>query len=295
MFNKYDIEFLKQMIPHHKLALTMSAAVLKDGSDAQVLALAKEITDSQKKQIDQMTTWLDEIGEKPDKKMKMNRLGGIKMKYKYHTPIKYDLQPKNSVPQDNDGDAEDAAEVELPTLIGYPIIWGAITDGDSRRHRFAKNCVVVDPAAEIHALYFHDYKDILGTTFNGTLRLIPDNVGLRVEIDPPSCSYAKDVVELIEDNYVRGMSFGMIPLASNDAVVNGEVVTTFTSIKLTEVTITAIPAVSQTIVEIQDENIAPEDDQFSDKKSKDEIDEDDEDEEDYEFANRMEAIRFLGF
>ena len=61
---------------------------------------------------------------------------------------------------------------------------------------------------DIRALFNHDSNQVLGRKSNGTLSLSEDKKGLKVRIEPPDTSAARDVVELIRRGDVSGMSFG---------------------------------------------------------------------------------------
>lgn len=67
--NAADKKFLKEMVPHHKMAVKMADAVIMEGSDMRVYALARAIRDGQAKEIEKMEGWLKEIGEKPNGSM----------------------------------------------------------------------------------------------------------------------------------------------------------------------------------------------------------------------------------
>lgn len=67
--NAADKKFLKEMVPHHKMAVKMAEVVIKEGSDMRVYALARKIRDGQAKEITEMTSWLTEVGEKPNGSM----------------------------------------------------------------------------------------------------------------------------------------------------------------------------------------------------------------------------------
>ncbi|HYX35093.1 MAG TPA: DUF305 domain-containing protein [Oligoflexus sp.] len=51
--------FVKMMIPHHQSAVDMAKAYLKEGTDPEITALAQMIIEAQKKEIDQLNTWLE--------------------------------------------------------------------------------------------------------------------------------------------------------------------------------------------------------------------------------------------
>lgn len=67
--NAADKKFLKEMVPHHKMAVKMADTVIKEGADMRVYALARAIRDGQAKEITQMEGWLKEVGEKPNGSM----------------------------------------------------------------------------------------------------------------------------------------------------------------------------------------------------------------------------------
>lgn len=166
------------------------------------------------------------------------------------------------VPPDVDG-VPDVGETKLPTLTGYAIVWGAVSI-DDRKASIAKGAVSFPPPEQpVHAMYCHDESMILGSTANGTLRLTSDDYGLRVEIDPPDTSYARDVCELVEDGYVSGMSFKIYPKTWTDKAVNGETIRTYTAIVVDEVTITAIPAFLESSIAVLDQDFREGEDQFA--------------------------------
>lgn len=141
----------------------------------------------------------------------------------------------------------------LPTLTGYAIVWGAVS-ADIRNARIANGAVTFPTdGSPVHALYNHDYRDVIGSTANGTLRLVSDDVGLRVEIDPPDTQAGRDVVTLVRGGYVAGMSFGMYGIDSVESIEGGRAVTTYTRIIVDEVTITCIPAFPVTTIEVKPE------------------------------------------
>ena len=68
-----------------------------------------------------------------------------------------------------------------------------------------------DPAEPILALYGHDDMAVLASTGNGTLRITPDDYGLKVEIDPAATSVGRDVVRLVRRGDIQGIKFRRIP------------------------------------------------------------------------------------
>jgi uncharacterized protein (DUF305 family) len=58
--NEFDMEFLKQMIPHHEGAVEMAKDVLKQASHLELKDLASDIIKAQQAEISQMNGWLRE-------------------------------------------------------------------------------------------------------------------------------------------------------------------------------------------------------------------------------------------
>jgi uncharacterized protein (DUF305 family) len=56
--NAFDLEFIKQMIPHHEGAVVMAKEALQKSQKEEVKALAKAIIKDQDIEIQQMKTWL---------------------------------------------------------------------------------------------------------------------------------------------------------------------------------------------------------------------------------------------
>lgn len=56
--NEFDVEFIKQMIPHHEGAIEMAKALKTDDIYAQLGILADSIIKSQSAEIEQMRGWL---------------------------------------------------------------------------------------------------------------------------------------------------------------------------------------------------------------------------------------------
>jgi uncharacterized protein (DUF305 family) len=57
-----DVDFMKQMRPHHQAAIEMAKVVVANGKDADLKKLAQEIRAAQEKEIATIDTWLNKKG-----------------------------------------------------------------------------------------------------------------------------------------------------------------------------------------------------------------------------------------
>jgi HK97 family phage prohead protease len=154
-------------------------------------------------------------------------------------------------------DGKDGEKIEAKrTLKGYPIVWGVLsTDRGGYKVRLeAGSATFTTPCL---ALYHHEFRDLLGNTANGSLRILPaDDYGIPVEIDLPNTTTANDVAELVGEQYINGMSFSMCNgfEESSQSDENGQTVLTVTKFTCDEVTVTVIPAFAATSVEVSEDN-----------------------------------------
>lgn len=149
------------------------------------------------------------------------------------------------------GGAADTSE--KVTLTGYAIIWNELSD--DRGGFFVRflpgSAQFTDPT---HALFHHDFRAVLGSTVNKTLRILPDDTGVKVEIDLPNTTQAKDVATLVDGGYVNGMSFSMLfddALVTTNKTENDMEVLEVSAFTCDEVTVTAIPAFTATSISVK--------------------------------------------
>jgi HK97 family phage prohead protease len=103
-----------------------------------------------------------------------------------------------------------ASEGDSPTLHGYAAKFNVESEllaGSFRERIKAGAFRDALKGADTLALINHDPSFVLGRTTSGTLRLKEDDVGLRVEIDPPDTDYARDLLTLVKRGDVSQMSF----------------------------------------------------------------------------------------
>lgn len=57
-----DVVFACAMIPHHQAAISMAEVELQQGDAAPMKEMAQKIIDAQKKEIEELTKWIEEQG-----------------------------------------------------------------------------------------------------------------------------------------------------------------------------------------------------------------------------------------
>ena len=107
--------------------------------------------------------------------------------------------------------------------------------------------------SDVHALWNHDPKYVLGRIKSGTLRLEEDERGLMVEIDPPETSWAVDLMRSIERGDVDQMSFAFhaVKTTWNDSNPK-EPLRELNEVKLLDVSPVTYPAYQQTSVAVRE-------------------------------------------
>lgn len=153
----------------------------------------------------------------------------------------------------------EAKPKSIGTLSGYAMRWNTLSDvyGGVKFRLLPNSAQFATPT---HALFHHDYGKILGSTANGTLRIMPDAVGVKVEIDLPDTPTGHEVLELVDRGDVGGMSFSMLMagLVGKQKKEDGQPtpIMEVSSFACTEVTATAIPRFGDTSIGVKAEPVA---------------------------------------
>jgi len=143
-------------------------------------------------------------------------------------------------------------------LIGYAVVW------DARSLDLGGFVEVVKRGAfdrtllenpDVVAVVEHDMAalSVLGRTTNGTLRLVPDDHGLRAEIDLPDTQTARDVIALVRRGDINSMSFRFRPYPGGSAIDTRSTppLRTLSSVQLAEVSVVLSPAYPDTSVAVR--------------------------------------------
>ena len=145
-------------------------------------------------------------------------------------------------------------ESDLPTIVGY----ASVFDSESRDLGQFKE--IIKPGAfdralveehDVRALVDHDPKMILGRSKSGTLRMLVDEVGLRVEIDPPDTSVGRDTIESIRRGDLDSMSFGFVVRNDHWREEEGQAIREINDLDLFDVSVVSFPAYEDTSVAVR--------------------------------------------
>ena len=76
--------------------------------------------------------------------------------------------------------------------------------------KIQKGCFkrAIESAEKVDLLFNHDVNNLLGSTKNGSLKLVEDDIGLRFECELVPTSLGRDIYEMVRSGLIDGMSFG---------------------------------------------------------------------------------------
>lgn len=147
--------------------------------------------------------------------------------------------------------AED--DESMGRMVGYAAVFNSLSeDLGGFREQIAPGAFrqSIGPDADIKALWNHNSDNVIGRTTSGTLRIMEDDVGLRVEIDPPQS--ARQYIESVKRGDVNQMSFGFSVMPGGDRFEesnDGMIIRTLTNVRLMEVSPVAFPAYRATTID----------------------------------------------
>lgn len=139
-------------------------------------------------------------------------------------------------------------------IVGHAALFGVLSeDLGGFRERIEPGAFARSLAGDVRALWNHDANYVLGRTTAGTLQLSEDAQGLRVEIEPPDTTWARDLLVTIRRGDVNQMSFGFrVPHGGEQwTSEDGMNVRTLTNVELFDVSPVTFPAYPQTSVAVR--------------------------------------------
>ena len=144
-------------------------------------------------------------------------------------------------------------EDDIPTIVGHAAVFNSLSEEMfGFREKIAPGAFrsAINQNQDVRALINHDSNFVLGRTKNGTLSLSEDTKGLRVEINPPTTTFAADLLVSIERRDINQMSFGFQVLAESWELNGDENIRTIEDVNLFDVSVVTFPAYPTTDVEV---------------------------------------------
>jgi HK97 family phage prohead protease len=115
------------------------------------------------------------------------------------------------------------------------------------RERILPNAVELD--SDLVALFDHATDKVLGRVSAGTMTVRSDSAGIAFTAFPPETTWAKDLQVSMERGDIKGCSFRMFVDEDRWYVENGEVRRDVSKARVSELTVTSMPAYPETSAE----------------------------------------------
>lgn len=145
---------------------------------------------------------------------------------------------------------------DKPKIEGYAAVFDQLSEDlggfrEKIRYGAFRKTIKED---DIRALMNHDSNYVLARNVAGTLSLSEDDHGLKIEIDPPDTTWARDLMVSMERGDVDQMSFAFrvrkdgSEWTEKDGLVERELI----DVMLYDVSVVTFPAYPQTIAQVRD-------------------------------------------
>ncbi len=136
------------------------------------------------------------------------------------------------------------------TIEGYAAVFNTPTEDVGFREIILPGAFdrALREGHDVRALWNHNDDIVLGRTKSGTLRLVVDERGLKIENDLPDTQAGRDAMVLIKRGDVNQMSFAFRTLSDNWRSEDGAMVRELIDLELVDVSPVAYPAYSATVV-----------------------------------------------
>lgn len=142
-------------------------------------------------------------------------------------------------------------------ITGFAAVYEEFTEirdmwGDKFHERIAKNAFrdTLSDGHDIFALKNHNWNQVIGRT-GANLILEDRDTGLYFDLVPNQTSLGKDMLEDVRSGLIKGCSFGFRIVDQDWEERDGEWFRTINKAELSEITLTPIPAYSQTSAEVR--------------------------------------------
>ena len=142
-----------------------------------------------------------------------------------------------------------------PKILGYASVFNQKSDDLGGFREIVKPGAFAKTISEsdIRALFNHDPNYVLGRKKTGTLELAEDEHGLRISINPPETTWAKDLLTSIKRGDIDQMSFGFTTIKDEwEKGIEGELNTRYlVEVRLFDISPVTFPAYPQTTVAVR--------------------------------------------
>lgn len=141
-----------------------------------------------------------------------------------------------------------------PMIVGYPAKFNRLSQNLGG---FRENILpgafkrTIAAGADVRALLNHNPDLILGRTGPGTLRLVEDSIGLRMEIDPPDTQLARDLMTSIDRGDIDQGSFRFRCMTDAWRTQDGKSIRDLKDVDLEDVSVVTFPAYLDTSADIR--------------------------------------------
>lgn len=105
--------------------------------------------------------------------------------------------------------------------------------------------------ADVRGLINHDPNLVLGRNTAGTMRVVEDKIGLRMECDLPDTQYARDLAACVERGDISQGSFRFRCMTDNWRYENGDTLRELQDVDLSDVSVVTFPAYEDTQVGVR--------------------------------------------
>jgi HK97 family phage prohead protease len=143
-------------------------------------------------------------------------------------------------------------EPETKKIVGHAAVFNKIDGPEWFRERIAPGAFADSlKSDDVRALFNHDPNYVLGRNKADTLFIEEDEVGLRMEIDPPDTQFANDLLVSIARGDISQASFAFTTIDASWDDVDGQEVRTLKKVRLYDVSPVTYPFYEATDVSLR--------------------------------------------